>query len=91
MTDTGRSRALPGELRALWAAVLSQAIDDLQRDPSLTYVPSVRRALLHWQRDACAWFISEAEGRQSFIWVCELLRMDPGYVRDRVMRGETAI
>ena len=83
------TRAVPPAILALWGAVILQARDDPRRDVSLTKAGSVRRALKHWQRDAYAWLHLADDTTGSFIWACELLRIDPAACRTAILNGGT--
>lgn len=63
----------------LWANVLWQAVLDAVR-----FAHATRPTPLAYRRDALDWFAAEASGVGSFVWVCELMRLDPGRVRERV-------
>lgn len=56
----------------LWAEVIRQAYDDVgHKDPRI-------------RRDASDWFMSERREICSFLWVCDMLGLDPGRIRKRV-------
>lgn len=63
----------------LWANVLWQAVLDTVRFARATRpTPCAIRA------DAQEWFASDEVYVGSFVWVCELMRLDPGCVRVKV-------
>ncbi len=63
-----------GCYRRLWAAVLEQAVKDARGGRTYHIITE----------EARAWFRSKKEGMGSFIWVCRILDLDPGYVRRKV-------
>lgn len=78
--------------RELWAAVLKQAIEDAVNGPPQAeteaaaanlfctpedYVEAVKHDARHWMAD------EENEPRR-FLWVCDVLGLDPQYVRGQV-------
>ncbi len=78
-------------LRAVWNAVLVQAIEDVVRGPAdfelkglapveaCAYISSVKEA-------AALWIGSDVDTLQSFVWVCECLNLDPAVIRRGVGR-----
>jgi len=83
------------EERRIWAAVLLQAIDDYQHEPKIftALINKVRvqaqkndthkRAL---KRGVGIWFRSDDADVGCFVWICELLGIDPDVVRDKVLK-----
>ena len=55
--------------KRLWAAVLEQAMTDIQEDHDS-----------HGE-EARKWLQSENPGTASFLWVCDVLDLDPALVR----------
>ncbi len=68
--------------RKLWAAVLEQAIKDARDETSKTL--RVERAD---GQTAQHWFHSENDGIGSFLWICEMLDLEPRFVRTLVHSG----
>jgi len=64
--------------RALWRAVLDQAFKDAQGHVG-TYAH---------RRDAREWFCSNRNDLGSFLWICEVLDLDPEVTLARVDDGE---
>jgi hypothetical protein len=60
----------------LWAAVLTQAIDDLD---GMRLLPVIRRS-------AKCWFQSKNHDPGSFLWICEFLGLAASSVRDKYLR-----
>lgn len=59
-------------LRQLWAQLMITTLDDYNRGS-----PHNRRAARHWLYD-------DSPRRFGFIWVCNVLDLDPEAVRDRL-------
>ncbi len=59
--------------RKLWAHVLLQALADLGNHDPIA-------------RPARFWITSKDDSTGSFIWICHQLSLDPGAVRERVLR-----
>lgn len=69
---TGDVPDLGPKERALWAAVLEAAVQDIRRD-------LYRKDR---ERDADrAWFGSETVRPGAFVWICELMNLDPDAIR----------
>ena len=62
----------------LWTRVILQAIDDLDRGDSLTS----RLA----QESARQWFASDYEGVGSFVWCCNVISVDPSFIRSSLAK-----
>lgn len=79
--------------RVVWASVLEQAITDvieglpqfelsgLTRDAALAFDADVRAA-------ARAWIDDEENSPRRFVWVCEILDLDPHAVRESINRRQ---
>jgi len=77
----------PQPERRLAAAVLLQAIDDLERLGRLTLRPSTSGHERPSARRVLAWFASDdVSWPYSFVNVCAHLRLDAGAVRTRLRR-----
>ena len=62
----------------LWTAVILQAIDDLDRRTSLS--PT-------WAQDSAReWFTSDSIAVGSFIWTCQVINVDPSFIRSRLAK-----
>jgi len=61
--------------KRLWSAVLEQALTDAQGNYN-----SLRE-------EARKWFLSENYGAASFLWICDVLDLDPDFLRN-VYRNE---
>jgi hypothetical protein len=70
----------------LWSRVLLQAIWDLAG----VQLRAPRSEIPRLQRSARAWFLSGDHSPGSFIWICHVLSLDPGAVRQRVLAEPTA-
>jgi hypothetical protein len=70
----------------LWSRVLLQAIWDLSGIK--LKVPKKEAPTL--QRITRAWFSSFNDSPGSFIWICNVLSLDPDAVRQRVLTKSTA-
>ena len=66
--------------RALWTAVLVDAIEDYWHVPGYL-APNVRPL---WQRQVRVWFDSQDRRVGSFWWICQVLGLDPCAVRSRI-------
>lgn len=58
--------------RALWASVLQMAGRDL---------------IAPWGAEARAWFASEVVAPGSFVWVCQMLGLEPSALRRQLVVG----
>ena len=68
--------------KRLWAAVLLQAAKDVS---GFTYVYSEsQRSMI--QRSARAWFASNYYETGSYLWICDLLELEPSWIRRRMIR-----
>jgi len=86
--SAAKPAALPPQPeRRLAAAVLLQAIDDLERLGRVALAPSVLTRERPRARRILAWFASDdVAWPYSFVNVCAHLRLDPGAVRTRLRR-----
>ena len=71
----------PDTVRAIWTAVLSQAVVDYR------YRGSAKGSAVQ-RIDAANWVNSTYEGVGSFSYVCDVLNIDPDAVRDRLKRSD---
>lgn len=62
----------------LWTQVILQAINDLDGRTSLT----PRSA----KDSAREWFASECDGVGSFLWTCQLINVDPNFIRSQLAK-----
>jgi hypothetical protein len=69
--------------RRLWAAVLEQAIKDARDETTKR-----RRFERADGQTAQHWFLSENGGIGSFLWICEMLDLEPRFVRTLVNSGQ---
>jgi hypothetical protein len=62
----------------LWTQVILQAINDL----------GGRRALAPQsaQDSARQWFVSECDGVCSFVWACQIINVDPNFIRSQLAK-----
>lgn len=67
--------------RSLWGAVLRQAVQDLLAESDDALRVNLRRI---YSERARRWFRAEERGVGGFLWVCEVLGLDPDYIRDKV-------
>src|SRR5438876_1168555 len=77
--------------RAIWQAVLEQAIADVVEGPSakeMTYMGAGEAAIFRGDIMAAAafWIDDEANEPRRFVWVCEQLDLDPAAVRKSIER-----
>ena len=76
--------------KAIWAAVLEQAIRDIVGGPdahelgNLSY-DAAKRLRGDMRAAAESWVADEANEPRRFVWVCELLGLDAGAVRRGVV------
>ena len=70
---------------ALWAAVLEQAIRDYQ---GLMKAYTDGQHLKRHMESAREWIDSDRTGVASFLWVCDVLDLDPAYTRACVSVSE---
>jgi len=76
---------------ALWVGVLKQAIRDFY---GVGFVPTFElrsRSIVRFHKDAKAWFESDRTECPSFLWVCEILNLDPAYIRKSVFSGSVNV
>jgi len=81
--------------RAVWAAVIEQAIRDIVDGPAEWELkglePDYANALRYDIRAAAErWVADEANEPRRFVWVCETLGFDPGAVRRSIARRRAA-
>ena len=69
----------------LWGAVLNQAKNDYENTSTKRYAPIYRGQAIAWIGDRRETDIG------SFIWICELLGLDPGAVRNAIFGFYTSI
>jgi hypothetical protein len=68
--------------RALWTAVLIQAAVDLSgKDAGKGLSPIIKSS-------AKRWFLSPADHIGSFVWVCEILGLDPARTRKAAIASQ---
>lgn len=77
--------------RAIWQAVIEQAIRDILGEPSefemAGLMPREANQLrLDFQAAAQAWVDDEEDEPRRFVWVCDHLGLDPQAVRDSIAR-----
>jgi len=77
----GATEILP--YRKLWFAVMETAYRDLYLQGSAS-----GRDRLQYQEQARLWFIATRDGVGSFIWICQVLEVDPGRTRKRILEEE---
>lgn len=96
---SGATGATRGVLE-LWAAVLLQAIEDYHRKGSGYEVALNGIRLRGWyydremrrdKRRAEAWFKSTSEEVGSFLWICDILKLDPSRVWARIKERDFAL
>ena len=63
----------------LWTHVIIQAIRDSEA-PTLSKAPAVRRYARHW-------LASSNEEVGSFLWACQLIDVDPYFIRSALMKA----
>ena len=71
--------------KRLWAAVLEQAIKDVQGDER------ARRGKVRsiFSEGAWAWFRSESQEVGSFLWTCNMLGFEPDFIVSLLTRQDT--
>jgi hypothetical protein len=74
----GDHRRLPEA--ELWTQVILQAINDLDGRSSLTPGSA--------QCSAREWFASEGDEVGSFIWTCQIINVDPNFIRSRLAKKQ---
>ena len=78
--------------RAIWAAVLEQAIRDIVEGPA-AFERSARTYSEQVERDIRAaaehWIADEANEPRRFVWVCEQLGVSPDAVRRSIKARRT--
>jgi hypothetical protein len=67
--------------RALWRAVLDQAFKDAEG----------RVGTYAHRKDAREWFRSNGEDIGSFLWICEVLELDPQVTLARLDDGDNMV
>ena len=68
----------------LVCAIIGQAIEDATFDVGRLHQRNHIRAARAWKWDARAWLMSEQNGYMSLKWYCNLVGIDPGWVREMV-------
>jgi hypothetical protein len=64
----------------LWTQVILQAITDLDGRTSLTP---------HWAKNSAReWFASDGDAVGSFIWACQIINVDPNFIRSRLAKKQ---
>ena len=63
-----------------WTQVILQAISDL--DGWTSSIPDSA------QDSAREWFASESNAVRSFIWTCQIINVDPNFVRSRIAKKQ---
>lgn len=69
-------------MKALWVAVLRQSIMDITEPKAKPMSTELRD---YCRRSAIAWVRSKAMDLQSFLGICEILKIDPEQTRDRIL------
>lgn len=74
---------------AIWRAVLAQAIEDARNGPSLYEMKGLSlQEMVHMRNEyqvaARCWIDDDANEPRRFVWVCELLGLDPDAVRKAI-------
>jgi hypothetical protein len=64
----------------LWTQVIVQAINDLDGQTSLTPGSA--------QDSARQWFASASDGVGSFNWTCQIIDVDPDFIRSRLAKKQ---
>jgi hypothetical protein len=62
----------------LWTRVILQAIDDLDRSSTSSSARDSARK----------WFASESDAVGSFIWTCQIINVDPYFIRSRLTKEQ---
>jgi hypothetical protein len=75
--------------RELWAAVLKQAIEDARHGPSQSECMHLAfYEMEQFRRDVRAaaedWIADDVNEPRRFLWVCDVLGLDPEYVRCQI-------
>jgi hypothetical protein len=76
-TDTDHN-ALPEA--ELWTQVILQAINDLDGRTALAPQSA--------QDSAREWFASECDGVCSFVWACQIIDVDPNFIRSQLAKKQ---
>jgi hypothetical protein len=74
-TGTDRSTLPEAEL---WTQVILQAINDLGGRTALAPQSA--------QDSARQWFASECDGVCSFVWACQIINVDPNFIRSQLTK-----
>lgn len=79
----------------LWAAVLENAINDAVKGPHAAELKGMLpEEALRFERDVRAaandWIADEMNEPRRFVWVCEVLNLDPAAVRRQVQERRDA-
>ena len=74
-TGTDRSTLPEAEL---WTQVILQAINDLGGHTALAPQSA--------QDSARQWFASECDGVCSFVWACQIINVDPNFIRSQLAK-----
>lgn len=68
---------------AVWWAVLDLAVKDARREGYCNYYQAQNYERI--KQNAIAWFKSESKEMCSFLWICEVLDLNPDKVREGVL------
>ena len=86
------SRMLPE--RSLWAAVVERAFEDAKGNVMKT-PPRKRENYPNWLqsrdrviKDAFQWFKNNRKTVGGFLWVCDVLELEPGPIREKIAKLE---
>ena len=82
--STGAGWKHPGNERAyrrVWAAVMVLTVNDA-RD----YLHKPQRTKKHTGPEAMSWILSDSPRAGGFVWACDILDVDPDFVRYKVAR-----
>ena len=84
-TDLHSKSSVWNKYQILWAAVLLQAIKDLR------HKGFNKKNCLYWRGKAKYWLSSRKGGEQSFVWVCNVLDIDPDRTRRAIFKNNKTI
>lgn len=73
--------------RELVCAVIETAILDARCEPSKFKALESRQKAAEAKRSAIKWLFSKNKRAQSFLWWCQLIDLDPNYIREQLKKS----
>jgi len=70
--------------KSLWASVLGRAIDDLNKKLTPRMSDSKKSETLKFKQSAKYWFSRKESNVGSFVWICDILEIDPEKTKSKI-------